>query len=164
MARDKKEDPDEPKKQEEPKKKSKLKLIIIVSIAVAVIAAGTAAGFYFFAKKESSKSQAQAQQPVVLSICPMDAFIVNIADSSAERYLKIVIQLEVSGPNVMAELEQFKPRLRDSILDLLGQKAYKELMDAAGKQRLREDIAGRVNTILTNGKVSRVYFTEFVVQ
>jgi flagellar FliL protein len=34
----------------------------------------------------------------------------------------------------------------------------------AGKQRLREDIAGRVNNTLTKGKVTRVYFTEFVVQ
>jgi flagellar FliL protein len=54
--------------------------------------------------------------------------------------------------------------LRDSILDLLTPKTYKELMDLAGKQRLREDIAGRVNNALSKGKVTRVYFTEFVIQ
>jgi flagellar FliL protein len=37
-------------------------------------------------------------------------------------------------------------------------------MDMAGKQRLREEIAMRLNTFLTTGKVSKVYFTEFVIQ
>ena len=37
-------------------------------------------------------------------------------------------------------------------------------MDLAGKQRLREEIAGRINNILQRGKVTKVYFTDFVVQ
>jgi len=94
----------------------------------------------------------------------MEPFVVNIAETNGERYLKIVIQLETSDPVVTAELEQLKPRIRDSILDLLTPKTYKDLMDLASKQRLREDVAGRVNNILQRGKVTRVYFTEFVVQ
>jgi flagellar FliL protein len=166
MAKDKKEELDEPKEQEEPKKKKpKLKLMIIASIAVAVIAAGAAGGYYFFvSKKASAAPQAQTQQPATLSIWPMDAFVVNIADVNGERYLKLVIQLEISDPGALPELEQLKPRLRDSILDLLTPKTYKDLMDLAGKQRLREDIAGRVNNILSKGKVTRVYFTDFVIQ
>ena len=104
------------------------------------------------------------QKPAVITIWPMEAFVVNIADVGGERYLKLVIQLELSEPGAVAELEQIKPRLRDSILDLLTPKTYKELMDLAGKQRLREDIAGRVNNALSKGKVTKVYFTEFVVQ
>ena len=38
------------------------------------------------------------------------------------------------------------------------------IMDLAGKQRLREDIAGRINNILQKGKVTKVYFTDFVIQ
>lgn len=94
----------------------------------------------------------------------MDAFVVNIIDANTERYLKLVVQLEVSDPTVITELEQIKPKLRDSILDLLTAKTYKDLMDLSGKQRLREDIAGRINNILTKGKVTKVYFTDFVVQ
>jgi flagellar FliL protein len=98
------------------------------------------------------------------AVWPMDAFVVNIAETNGERYLKIVIQLEVSDPGVGPELEQLKPRIRDSILDLLTPKTYKDLMDMAGKQRLREDIAGRINNILQRGKVTKVYFTDFVIQ
>jgi flagellar FliL protein len=162
MEKDKKEVEKEEEQPVKPIKKYILKWVIIASVALAVVASGAVAGFYFFTKIESKKPS--IEKPVVLSIWPMDAFVINIAETNGERYLKIVIQLEVSGPDVIPELEQLKPRLRDSILDLLTPKTYKELMDLAGKQRLREDIAGRINNILQRGKVTKVYFTDFVVQ
>jgi len=62
------------------------------------------------------------------------------------------------------ELNLLKPKLRDSILDLLSAKTYKEMMDPIGKQRLRDEIALRANAYLTKGKIIKVYFTEFVIQ
>jgi flagellar FliL protein len=162
MAKDKKEGVEEEGQPAEPKKKSKLKWIIIAVVALVVIAAGAIAGFYFFTKTEAKKPV--VEKPAVITIWPMEAFIINIAETNGERYLKIVVQLEVSDPDVVKELDQLKPRLRDSILDLLTPKTYKELMDLTGKQRLREEIAGRINNILQRGKVTKVYFTDFVVQ
>ena len=152
----------EEERPEGPKKKSKFKWIIIASVALAVVASGTIAGFYLMTKPDPNKPL--PVKPVVLSVLPMDPFVVNIAETNGERYLKIVIQLEVSGPGVGPELDQLKPRIRDSILDLLTPKTYKDLMDLAGKQRLREDIAGRINNLLQQGKVTKVYFTDFVIQ
>jgi flagellar FliL protein len=162
MAKEKKEVVEEEGQPAEPKKKSKLKWIIIAVVALVVIAAGAIAGFYFFTKTETKKPV--VEKPAVITIWPMEAFIINIAETNGERYLKIVVQLEVSDPDVVKELDQLKPRLRDSILDLLTPKTYKELMDLTGKQRLREEIAGRINNILQRGKVTKVYFTDFVVQ
>jgi flagellar FliL protein len=166
MAKDKKDQKDQTEEQDQQPKVKKglsMKLIIIISIALLIVAAGAVTGYYFFSKAQQSKKTPE-QKPVVITIWPMEAFVINIADAGAERYLRLVIQLELSEPGTVAELEQIKARLRDSILDLLTSKTYKELMDVAGKQRLREDIAGRVNNALTKGKVTRVYFTEFVVQ
>jgi flagellar FliL protein len=162
MAKDKKEVTEEAEKPVEPTKKSKLKWIIVVSVLLVVVSAAAAAGVYFFTKTETKKPV--AEKPVVLTIWPMDAFVINIAETNGERYLKIVMQLEVTDSAAVAELDQSKARLRDSILDLLTSKAYKELVDVAGKQRLREDIAGRINNILQKGKVNKVYITEFVIQ
>jgi len=162
MAKDVKEVVEETEQPAAPKRKSILKWIIIVSVVLVVIVSGTIAGLYFFTNIDTKKPA--TEKPAVLTFWPMDAFIINIAETNGERYLKIVMQLEVSDPAVVTELEQLKPRLRDSILDLLTPKTYKELMDLSGKQRLREDIAGRVNNILQRGKVTKVYFTDFVVQ
>jgi len=161
MAKDNK-DKEAVNEEEAPKKKSTFKWIIIASVILAVVASGTIAGFYLMTKADPKKPF--PEKPVVLSILPMDPFVVNIAETQGERYLKIVIQLEISDPGVKSELEQIKPRIRDSILDLLTPKTSKDLMDLAGKQRLREDIAGRINNILQRGKVTKVYFTDFVIQ
>jgi flagellar FliL protein len=164
MAKENKDkDVAEEAKIEEPKKKPKLKLFLMISVAMFVIATAAIAGYILLAKTDTTKKPTQ-EKPAVISFWPMEPFIVNIADTEGERYLKIVMQLETSDPEVLKELEQVKPRIRDSILDLLTPKTYKDLMDLAGKQRLREDVAGRVNNILQRGKVTRVYFTEFVVQ
>ncbi len=162
MAKDRKDEVEKQDEQPKPKKGLPIKLILIVAVAVLVVGAGAGAGYYFFIKK--AKVSEPVKKPEVVTIWPMEAFVVNIADVAGERYLKLVVQLEVSDPGAVAELEQIKPRLRDSILDLLAPKTLKELMELTGKQRLREDIAGRVNNVLTRGKVTRVYFTEFVVQ
>ena len=147
---------------EEPIKKSRIKLILIALIVFAVVTAGSIASFYLITKADVQKPP--VEKPVALSIWPMEPFVVNIAETNGERYLRIVIQLETSDPEVGPALEQIKPRIRDTILDLLTPKTYKDLIDLAGKQRLREDIAGRINNILQRGKVTRVYFTEFVIQ
>lgn len=162
MAKDRKDEVEKQDGKPQPKKRLPLKLILIVVVALLVIVAGAGAGYFFLTKKEAPK--VAEPKPAVITIWPMESFVVNIADGSGERYLKLVIQLELSEAETVAELEKLKPRLRDSILDLLTPKTYKELMDTAGKQRLREDIAGRVNNVLSKGKVTRVYFTEFVVQ
>ena len=162
MAKDKKDDLEEQEQEPKGKKGKSMKLIIIIAVVALVVCAGAVTGYYFFSKGESKKPV--ESKPVVITIWPMEAFVVNILDTGGERYLKLVVQLELSEPGVVPELEQLKPRLRDSILDLLTPKPYKELVDLSGKQRLREDIAGRVNNMLSKGKVTKVYFTEFVVQ
>jgi flagellar FliL protein len=46
----------------------------------------------------------------------------------------------------------------------LSAKNYKEMMDPIGKQRLRDEIVMRANQYATKGKVTKVYFTEFIIQ
>jgi flagellar FliL protein len=74
------------------------------------------------------------------------------------------MQFEVADPLIIAELDLVKPRVRDSILDLLSSKTLADLADAPGKQRLREEIILRVNNAISRGRITKVYFTEFVIQ
>ncbi len=158
-----KEEKEEQTGEQTPKKKgSRLKWIIIGAALLVVMAAGTGGGVYYFASKDNGhKTQ---PKPVIGIVWPMEPFIVNLTDNGGERYLKAAIQLEVSQQATIAELEQLKPKIRDSILDLLSAKSYSDLMDTGGKQRLRDEIVLRVNSFLVAGKVDRVYFTDLVVQ
>lgn len=153
--------------QEPPGKKrgNLIKIMIIVLVAVAVVAAGVLGGWYFYSKYTGTKKPAlPPPKPLIGVMWPMTPFIVNVSDNQGERYLKIVMELEVPDQLTIAELEKLKPKLRDNLLDLLSARSFGELMDVGGKQRLREEIALRLNSFLVKGKIMRVYFTEFVIQ
>jgi flagellar protein FliL len=151
----------------EKKKSSALKWIIIAVVAVIVLG-GAGAGAYFFLFKSHSPGEknktAEQAKPLAAVFWPMDPFIVNLIDNEGERYMKVTLQLEVADQATVEELNIIKPKVRDSILDLLSAKTYKEMIDPIGKQRLRDEIALRANGYLTKGKIIKVYFTEFVIQ
>ena len=54
--------------------------------------------------------------------------------------------------------------MRDLILTLLTSKTFDEIRTPEGKQRLREEIIGRVNQTLDRDVAKAVYFTDFIVQ
>jgi len=111
------------------------------------------------AKKAAAQKNASAA-----AVWPMDAFIVNLMDNGGERYLKVVLQLELSDPEVVAELKEIKPKLRDAVLGILSSKSLKDISTTEGKQRLKEEITHRLNSYLTQGRILQVYFTDFVIQ
>ena len=148
-------------------KSSALKWVIIIIVIVLVLGGAGAGAFFFFSKSKNTTSEKKSPEQAKTSTAffwATEPFIVNLADNEGERYAKVVIQLELSDQEVGEELNLIKPKVRDSILDLLSAKNYKEMMDPIGKQRLRDEIAMRANGHLTKGKVLKVYFTDFVIQ
>jgi flagellar protein FliL len=145
----------------EKKKGSKLKWIIIGIVVVLVLGGG---GAYFFLNKSAGKEAQAPAKPPIGAVWAPDVFIINLADADADRYLKVVMNFELSDPLAVAELEVMKPKVRDMVLGVLTVKGIKDLNNFEGKQRLKEDIAMRLNNHLTKGKVVQVYFTDFVIQ
>lgn len=146
----------------EKKKGSKLKGIIIGVVILAVLGGG-GAGAYFFLNKANKEAQAPPKPPIG-AVWTLDTFIVNLVDSDADRYLKVIMSFELSDQPAAHELDLMKPKVRDLVLGVLTVKGFKDLNNFEGKQRLKEEIAMRVNSHLTKGKIVQVYFTDFVVQ
>jgi flagellar FliL protein len=166
MAReDKDKGRDEEVQQPEPEIRGKRGLVkwLIISVA-ALVFLGLAAGGGMYAYKQMMVEKKPKVPPIIGSIWDLDPFVVNLMDNSGERYLKVVMQFEVPEPAIIKELELVKPRVRDSILELLSSKSLADLADAPGKQRLREEIILRVNNSISRGRIAKVYFSEFVIQ
>ena len=145
----------------EKKKGSKLKWIIIGIVVVLVLGGG---GAYFFLNKSANKEAQAPPKPPIGAVWAPDVFIINLADADADRYLKVVMNFELSDPLAVAELDVMKPKVRDMVLSVLTVKGIKDLNNFEGKQRLKEEIAMRLNNHMTKGKVVQVYFTDFVIQ
>ena len=94
----------------------------------------------------------------------IDPFIVNLAKSGGNRFLKVTVSLEMSSPDVSFELKKNIKKITDSILLLLSTKVFKDVYSVQGKFTLKSEITTRVNQFLTKGVVKGAYFTEFIIQ
>jgi flagellar protein FliL len=165
MPTDARDDDEVQEIEEKPVKKGGVLLKwIIICVALLVIVGGAIAGGLYYVTTLSTSAKKPQPAPIIGTLWPMEPFIVNLRDNNGERYLKVILQLEVSQSPVVSELDLLKPKLRDTTLDLLGSKTFSELQDLSGKQKLRDDLMIRLNSFLTSGKIVRVYFTEFVIQ
>ncbi len=165
-------EPAQPEKKEKAKApgRKKKKLFVVIGASLVVIAIAVVAGIFFFGNKNTTRAEAQgesegkAEKESVGIVYPLEPFIVNIYDDDESRYLKIKVEFEIAGKEVNEELEARKAPVRDAILILLTTKTLQDIKDIRGKNLMRDEILATVNKILPPGKVTRVYFTDFVVQ
>ena len=67
--------------------------------------------------------------------------------------------------NIQAEMNQFKPAIRDAVITNLSSKTSAELSTAAGKELAKEQITNDINSILGGEReVLRVSFGQFIIQ
>lgn len=115
--------------------------------------------------------------------------IINLAEASGKRYIRVSITLEFEplpasastpaagggeGENTAAtssanselqtELTAKAPVIDDIIITLISQKTFDTIYTAEGKENLRAEIMNELNRRLPEYHVMSVYFTEFVVE
>ena len=131
------------------------------------------------------------QQGILLDL---GDFILNLADTTGRRYLKVGVAMELSkteeeinmataapaksgghgheaaaptDPNdaIIAEMERYKPAIRDAVISVLSNKTSEELSSPTGKEIAKEEILEMVNNIFDGQReVMRVSFGQFIIQ
>jgi flagellar protein FliL len=152
----------------------KLLIILIIGNLVLTLVVGGFVAFDYFTRPDMASIAAAGGgagaaadanlPPEPAAVYTFEPFIVNLMDSANIRYVKVNMEVELSSADVQAEIEEKKPALRDMVISLLSNRTYSELLGVRGKTQLREELLRRINQILNSGSVTRIYFTEFVVQ
>ncbi len=158
----------EAKQAEETAGGGKGKLLLVLLLLLSLLIGGAGAYFFLFAKK--SEEEEETPKPtvspeavgVMYKLEP--AFIVNLADPELTMYARVSLTLEVSSPEVITEVQKREPIIRDAIIEILSNKTSRELRSPEGREQLKLEIIKRINTVLVQGGIRNVYFTEFVVQ
>lgn len=123
----------------------------------------------------------------------LEEFIINLNNPEKQRYLKVVVALEVQRHEGEPELgahsdeggggghgggapadpmefynkvmEPFKMSIRDVVISKMSSMSAEELNSNAGKEMAKEAILSEVNSILPEDRqVTRVNFGDFVIQ
>ena len=149
---------------------------------MSLLAFATAAGLIFLlnqgnleaqeevAEEEKVEEKSSSEEPKSIKkvkkdlMFHLDPFIVNLAKSGGNRFLKVTVSLEMSNPKVRVGLKKNIQKITDSILLLLSTKKFKDVYSVQGKFTLKGEITTRVNQFLTVGQVKGAYFTEFIIQ
>ena len=97
-------------------------------------------------------------------IFSLDTFIVNLADKGGTRYLRVTMDLELGNSDLEDELHKRLPQVRDSLLMILPSKRFEDISTVQGKTALRDEMLEALNGYLGQGKITNIYFKEFVVQ
>jgi flagellar FliL protein len=147
---------------------------IILSVVILVVLIAVGVGVYFFmssrddgeegAEGEGDQKHAASVEKKEKAIFPMEPLIVNIHDGAELRYLKVKLEFEVNGAEAKTEITPLLAPMQDAILVLLSGKQMADITTTEGKNRLKEEIMACVGKIVPPKKISRVFFTDFVVQ
>ncbi len=115
-------------------------------------------------RSASSSSISDRKLDQIGTLYPLDTFTVNLKSDAGRRYLKATMSLELDSPELSHELDSKAPVLRDRIIRILSSKTLEEVSSKKGKQKVSEQIMDTLNSMITDGQIKGIYFTEFVIQ
>jgi len=186
MAEEEKETTEEESAPKE-KKSGNMLLIIIIVVLFLIIIIGGIVAFLLMGddeeamqasapvkeksapkKRSSSGSSVEYNDNRQLSdigiLYPLDTFTVNLKSDSGRRYLKVTMSLELEGEELSLELDAKSAVLRDRIIRILTSKTLEEISSKKGKQKVSQQIMDTLNSMINDGEIKGIYFTEFVIQ
>lgn len=132
-----------------------------------------ATGFLVFRSLTASAGPVHAEPPeapppdvavIAGPVVPLDPFVVNLADQGVSRYLRATFELEVRDDKALEQLDKAKKVVRDELLRYLSGLTVADTLGEQGKTAIQEAILARLTKLLGEGRVRRLFFTEFVVQ
>ena len=151
----------------------KSRTLVWVVVAVLLVGGGAGGSWWMWqaraaAAAAAKKKPAQAAKAPAQYVALEPAFVVNLADTDAVRYLQVDVQLMTRDAATRAALEEHAPALRNRLLLLFGQQTSQALAERRGKERLQQQALAESRAVLKGegaaDKVEAVYFTSLVTQ
>ncbi|MDZ4700631.1 MAG: flagellar basal body-associated FliL family protein [Rhodothermales bacterium] len=90
--------------------------------------------------------------------------IVNPADSNGRRLLMVSLGIESIEPTLLESITAREMVVRDTIIKILGRRTVEDLAAIEQRNVIKGELLQAVNGVLTEGQISRLYFTQYVLQ
>lgn len=95
---------------------------------------------------------------------PLEKVLVNVAGSAGTRYLLAKFTLVSDQANLKAQVEKSSDQLRDLAASSLSSKTITDLEKPGSRNLIRSELISAFNSVLGEGAVREIYFTEFAIQ
>lgn len=153
---------------EAPAKKKRRLLPVILAVAVALSAGAATAltpGSPLRTAMGGTPADSTAAEVPFGEFVEMESIVINPRGTDGRRYLMARIGVEAAEPKTLERLGVLGPAVRDAVLETLSQRTVAELSDVTRRDTLKEEVRSALNRVLgPDGLVTRVYFTQYVLQ
>lgn len=153
-----------------------MKIAIFAVVGLLLFGGGGAAAYFMFGgsktepvplAEEGLEGEVMAvkddRDPLYVSLNP--AFMVTFKNGSSLRYLQTELSIMSFEQDVITEIENNRPAVRNEILMHISGQDYDGLETVEGREALRESVKEAVQqTLRTNLAIQEVYFNTFVMQ
>jgi len=89
--------------------------------------------------------------------------IVNPANTKGEQLLLSSIAFDVPEETIKAELEKKEILIKDAVISILSSKSISQLGNVEYKDTLRAEITAKMQELLTDAKINKVYFSKYIL-
>ncbi|NTW04800.1 MAG: hypothetical protein HGA27_01600 [Peptococcaceae bacterium] len=150
---------------EKPKKSSKLLLILLIVLGAVIFLAVLAGAILYFIGIPGVMPKLKPEPPAVYVTKDLGEQLVNLADESGGRYLRVKIVMEhKQDEELTKEIEEKIPNLHDVVLRVLRSKTVNDVWSVEQEEKLKKEIMSSINKELEHGKIERVLFVDFLIQ
>ena len=93
-----------------------------------------------------------------------DGITANTIGQDGSHFLMMNLGVEAPEETIIEELKSREIVARDTVLKLLSVRSAEELILLETRNELKEEVRNAFNGILSEGQITRVYFTQYVLQ
>jgi len=111
----------------------------------------------------SKKDKKYLEDSTPKFIYSLKDIIVNPAGTNGQRLLLVSIGLGVPDKEELTKLKEEDVVLRDVIISTLASKDLSELTDVSTRDSLKIELAKKIDNILPENKIQKVYFSKYVI-
>ncbi|MCK6206208.1 flagellar basal body-associated protein FliL [Bacillus infantis] len=141
-------------------KNNKLVMImLIILIAITLVGAVALVVVLKFTGEEKDK------EPSIEEVLEASVDITEITTNLAsDDLIRISFKVQTDNKKAKEELEKRDFQVKNIIIEELSEKNADELQGKEGKQSLQDDLKTKINSLMQEGKVEKVYITESLLQ
>ncbi|MBN1516874.1 flagellar basal body-associated FliL family protein [Candidatus Sumerlaeota bacterium] len=153
-------------------KKSKLPLIIIGVVVLAALGAGGFIGYQqIFAKApaeegETGNGAGSEGDEVALAYLdvPQTKQVFNLKEPRSYCHLQITVVIPEADEALKERLLNREPQLTDMLINIMNEKSTADLSSKDGLTDLKNEIRGRLDTVIDASNVQDVLIKQFLIQ
>lgn len=160
---------DNKEKKEKTPKPAGFMQMVLAGLLVFLLGGGLVIGYFHLvgipgvSNAEQKKEEEKDKGPT--GTLDLGTILVNLADPGGTRYLKVAVVLEYpKNEKLTRELEEKEYEITDLIITTLRSKNVDQIQPLEKVDALKKEMVTAVNKRLTSGKITHLFFTEYIIQ